>query len=135
MLFFYGWLWFIDLYLNNYSAVAVEEKRRVAREAAMSPQSIVKAKEVIKYQPDPTSVHQPQPVVQPKPQPVVQPEPKPAPVVEPKLTPVVEVKPDPIVEIKPEPIVKVEQPEIIEPKSNREQLLAWIQEEENQGGN
>ena len=144
VLFFYGWLWFIDLYLNNYSAAAVEEKRRLAKEAALNPQPVMKARAVVEYQPEPAPVYQPQPVVQPKPQPVVQPEPKPEPVVEVKPEPIVEVKPEPVVEIKAEPVVEAQpepvvaaQPEenVIEVKSNRDQLLSWIQEEENQGGN
>jgi outer membrane biosynthesis protein TonB len=142
VLFFYGWLWFIDLYLNNYSAGAVEEKRRLARESALNPQPVMKARAVVEYQPEPTPVYQPQPVVQPqpivqpKPQPVVQPEPKPEPVVEVKPEPVVEIKVEPVVEAQPEPVVAAQpQENVIEVKSNRDQLLAWIQEEENQGGN
>ena len=68
----------------------------------------------------------------PKPQPVVQP--KPEPVVQPKPEPVIEKKPEPIVEVKPEPMIQQPQtqPEV---RQNREQILAWIQEEENKEGN
>lgn len=140
VLFFYGWLWFIDLYLNNYSAAAIEEKRRQAKEAALNPQPVAKAKAVVEYQPEPAPVYQPQPVVQPKPQPAIEPEPKPQPVVEVKPAPVVEIKPEPVVEhvveVQPEPVVAAQPAEnTIEGRSNRDQLLAWIQEEENQGGN
>ena len=118
VLFFYGWLWFIDLYLNNYSTSAVEERRRLAKEGIyVQPEPMFKKKPV---EPKP----KPQPVVEPKPEPVVQPKPE----------PVIEKKPEPIVEVKPEPMIQQPQtqPEV---RQNREQILAWIQEEENKEGN
>jgi outer membrane biosynthesis protein TonB len=163
-MFFYLWLWFIDLYLNNYSASAIEEKRRLAKEGIYVPAQPAFKKRVYEPQPEPVIEYQPQP----KPQPVVQPKPQPQPVVQPKPQPVVQpqpvIQPEPIVQ--PEPVVeaKVEQEpawvespisdansissatsdvvytahneaaSTITTKSNREQLLAWIQEEENKGG-
>lgn len=154
VLFFYLWLWFIDLYLNNYSAAAIEEKRRLAKEGIYVQTQPVFKKKVVEPQPEPTVEYQPklkpQPVVQPKPQPVVQPKPQPIiqpePIVQPEL--VVEGKVEkefawaesPISNVTSatSDVVYVAHNETVsspEVKSNREQLLAWIQEEENQGGN
>jgi len=66
----------------------------------------------------------PKQVVQPKPEPVVQP--KPEPVVEPKPEPVVEPMPEPSVVAEPAVLKQEIQPQA----ANREQLMAWIQEEE-----
>lgn len=129
VMFFYLWLWFIDLYLNNYSATAIEEKRRLAKEGVYVSNQPIFKKKVYEPKPEPIVEYQPQPkpapVIQPKPQPVVQPE------------PVVEIKPEPVVEVKIEPVVEpvVEpQPELVieetlernstDSRSNREQLLA-----------
>lgn len=120
VLFFYGWLWFIDLYLNNYSTAAIEEKRRAAKEAALSQPKVA--------EPQPQPVVQVQPVVQPQPvmqpQPVVQP--KPEPIIEPKPEPVIEPAPAPVVEPQPEPVLEVE--DLPKPAS-REDLMAWIEED------
>jgi len=158
VLFFYGWLWFIDLYLNNYSAAAVEEKRRLAKEGVYHTGPAVFEKKV---KPEP----QPKPVYK-KPEPVYQ---EPAPVIKPEPTPVVQPKPEPVVDTLPkEAPVVMETPKwndnkeevdnlvtgviSVEPttdtitsteavviptteaRSNREQLMAWIEEEENKEG-
>ena len=140
VLFFYAWLWFIDLYLNNYSAAAIEEKRRLAKEGIYSPGPVLFEKKV-KPEPKPKPVY-----VQPEPE-VVYEQPKPQPAAQPKTEPIVEqpkVVAVPVVEeLKPAPVIVTEpvrvvipnpQPAVEEPKpvlNNREQLMAWIEEEEN----
>lgn len=121
VLFFYGWLLFIDLYLNNYSTGAVEERRRLAKQGIyMQPEPMFKKR-----------------VVEDKPKAKAKPEVKPEPAVELKPEPVVEVKPEPVAEPKPEPVVPVQPEPVVEApvQKNREQILAWIQEEENKEGN
>jgi len=129
VLFFYGWLWFIDLYLNNYSAAAIEEKRRLAKEGIYNPGPVVFEKKV---KPEPKPKPEPQVVYeQPKPQPVVE-QPKPYPVdEEPKYiqVPLGEtVNIQRVVQLQPEPVVEpIVQPAVEEVKpavSNREQLMA-----------
>lgn len=136
VLFFYGWLWFIDLYLNNYSAAAVEEKRRLAKEAALNPQPIVKPKPVVEHKPETKPIDKPQSVVQPKPEPVI--EPKPEPVIEQKIV----VEPAPSITSTESNITYEEGAQtyithstdveevVVDTRPNKEQLLAWIQEEE-----
>lgn len=127
ILFFYGWLLFIDLYLNNYSTSAVEERRRLAKQGIyVEPEPLFKKRVV-----------EPKPKAKPKVKPEPKVEPKVEPVVEPKAEPVVEVKPEPVAEPKPEPVVPVQPEPVVEApvQKNREQILAWIKEEENKEGN
>lgn len=150
VLFFYGWLWFIDLYLNNYSAAAVEEKRRLAKEGIYNPGPVVFEKKV---KPEPLPKPEPQVVYeQPKPQRVVEqpqvvqvPLAKPRPVSEePQYVASPLAKPHPaseepqyvevavgetvniqtVVQLQPEPTVQPVVEEVKPAVSNREQLLA-----------
>lgn len=133
VLFFYAWLWFIDLYLNNYSAAAIEEKRRLAKEGIYSPGPVLFEKKVkpepkpkpVYVQPEPEVVYE-QPKPQPKPEPIVE-QPKPEPVIQSKPEPVIAPEPVKVVMPDPEPVVEEPKPML----ANREQLMAWIEEEEN----
>jgi len=139
-------LWFIDLYLNNYSTAAIIEKREQIKQGyvtAPKPKSEVAAHPKLKAKPAPApepAVEKPQTIVVSagetvkiqntvlKSDPIVE-EPKPETVVEPVSESVIESIPKTIA--KEEPAILVEE---IQPKaSNHEQLMAWIEEEEEGG--
>lgn len=144
ILFFYGWLWFIDLYLNNYSTTAIIEKREQIKQGYVSapkPKPEVAAHPKLKAKPAPApepAIEKPKTIVESagetvkiqntvrlQPDPIVE-EPKPEPVLEPASESVIESIPKTIA--KEEPAILVQE---IQPKSsNHEQLMAWIEEEE-----